>query len=152
MAGPRRLISLISLAFPFLLAASLLTGCGGGEEDASTAVTKSQFVGQAQSICQDAKAEKEQAVSQALEGGEPSKQDLEGVVEDRIVPAYRKMLSRLTQLEAPAGEEQAVETMVAKYESALEDTEAQPLQLIEGDPFSKAESAAQEYGLKACVF
>src|SRR3954452_16533665 len=154
MSSLRRRTWLVSLAVPLLLALGLSAGCGGGGND-ETAVSKATFLKEAGAACKHAKAEKEQAISKGLASlgeGEPSKSDLEHLVETGVVPAYQELLSQLRELEAPAGDQKPVATIVADYEAALQETEDQPGELIKRDPFTQAESAAQKYGLAACVF
>lgn len=150
--GSLRKVWPISAGASLLLVVLVLGGCGSGGGEGTNTATKPGFLKGATAICKHAQQEKEQAISKALAKGEPSKQDLEKVVQQSLVPTYRKALAGLRRLEAPADEQQTVESMLGSYEAAIEDTEREPGELVEGDPFGKAEKAARQYGLPACVF
>jgi hypothetical protein len=153
------------LAVSALLAvAGIIGGCGSDSgtsaaaaEGSSAPLTKAQFLKQADEICRQGVKEKDQAVSVALKGqaaqakGEAESQQIEKLVEEAVLPAYRKIVDQLSELSPPKRDEAAVKKIVGEYESALQATEADPAKAIKKNPFTETDEAASAYGMEACV-
>ena len=147
------------------LTAALFSGCGGSDssnasatsESANSApLTKKQFVAQANQICQKGLEEKDEAVNKAREElpaqvlKNPTPQSLAIFVEQTVIPAYQDLIDQLNQLDAPKGEEAAIEEIMTKYEASLKIIEAQPAKAVKITPFVTADEAAKAYGLEGC--
>jgi hypothetical protein len=129
----------------------LAAGCGGSSD--SSALTKQQFVQQANKICLEGSAKRGQIVNEAtakLSGKKVTRAQQESLVEEVIEP-YEEQTARLDELEAPAGDEEKVEAIVAAMEAASERVKASPETALTGDlPFKKANKLAEGYGLDKC--
>jgi hypothetical protein len=147
------------------LTAMLISGCGGSDssnasatsESASSApLTKKEFVDQANQICREGMKEKEKAVNVALKElpprvvKNPTPKTLAIFVEQTVVPAYGKLIDQLKQLNAPQGDEAAIEKILTKYEASLKIMEAQPAKAVKITPFVTANKTAEAYGLEMC--
>jgi len=80
-----------------------------------------------------------------------SKEEIEDLVTEAALPELRSMTAELAELGAPEGDEKTVETIVGKFETGIQETEADPTKFLEGNPFLPADNAAQAYGLRFCI-
>jgi len=152
----------VVLAAAGLLAMALLVaGCGSdsdtgtASDEAPVALTKPEFVKQANQICAQGLKEKDKAVAASLKesaqaGGPPTSKDIEKMVEEAVLPAYGKTIDQLGQLGAPKGDEAKVEKMVGQFEAAMKTAEADPVKATKKNVFVAADEAAEDYGLGAC--
>jgi len=146
------------------LTAILISGCGSSDSSGSAtaentdsaSLTKQQYIAQANQICEQGLTEKDQAVSPALKElasnseGAPTAQATAKLVEEAVLPSYRKMIDQLGQLNAPTGSEAKVKAIVGDFESSLEKAEADPAKAAQGGLFMAGVQAARAYGLQAC--
>jgi hypothetical protein len=144
-----------------LAVALLIAGCGGdsdtgtASDEAAAALSKPQFVKQANQICTQGLKEKDNAVASELKdlaasGGPPKPKDLKKMVEEAVLPPYGKMVDQLGQLGAPKGDEAKVEKLVGEFEAAMRTVEADPVKATKKNAFVAADEAAEAYGLDAC--
>lgn len=144
----------IAVLMGILLVTAAVAGCGGG---GTTALTRAEFRKQADAICASREAEKNKALTAALErlGREhkQSQRDQEKLISTVAVPPIAQMTDELSGLGAPEGEEAKVEAMVAAFEEELEKVEADPAGAVTGKVgfFEKADKLAKGFGLKACA-
>lgn len=128
----------------------------GGGKHRLRPLTKKQFVAQANQICQKGLEEKDEAVNEAREElpaqvlQNPTPKALAILVEQTVIPAYQDLIDQLNQLDAPKGEEAAVEKIVTKYEAGLKIAKALPGKAVDKNPFEAANQAAEAYGLEMC--
>ena len=143
---------LIALAAGVLLVA-LVAGCGSSD---SSALTKAEFIKQADQIC--AKGEKsiengaeKFAEENNVDTEKPTKGQQEEVIKTVVAPEIRKQAEEIDDLGAPKGEESEVEAIVTAVEEGADELESKPAQLIEGkNPLEAGSKLAKEYGLKVC--
>jgi hypothetical protein len=146
-----------------LVAAVILAGCGSDSSsgasttaEASAPLSKAQFVKQADETCRQGLEKKDKALAAALEEraeqtrDSPTPQETAKLVEEAVLPSYRKTVDQLSQLGAPKGDEAGVEKMIGEYETALQSTEAKPAKAINSNPFEPANKAAGAYGIEEC--
>lgn len=145
-----------------LAIALLVAGCGSdsdtgaASDEAPAALTKPQFVKQANQICAQGLKEKDQAVAVSLKesaaqsGGPPTPQDIKKMVEEAVLPSYGKTIDQLGQLGAPKGDEAKVEKMIGEFEAGMQTAEADPVEATKKNVFEAADKAAEAYGLDAC--
>lgn len=144
-----------------LAMALLVAGCGSdsdtgtASDEAAGALTKPEFVKQANQICAQGLREKDQAVAVSLKesaqaGGPPTSKDIEKMVEEAVLPAYGKTIDQLGQLGAPKGDEAKVEKMIGEFEAGMQSAEADPVKATKKNVFQAADEAAEAYGLEAC--
>lgn len=142
-------------------AALLVFGCGSnsdpGTSATSEAESKLQFVHRANAICERTAREKDRAVRQALAKaasteGRSSRDDLEGLVADIVVPKLENVVGELADLTPPARDAETVGGIWRRLELALQKTKDKPALMLESNPFLPAAEAAAAYGLSACQF
>jgi hypothetical protein len=144
-------------------AALFLTACGGSATDpasgtsvSSGPLTEAQFVKQASAICKKGFEEKDEAVQSTMAklpnpaGGEWSPADLERLGAQTL-PPLKRMTEQLASLQPPAKSEDVAAQVVEKFESAIEEAEAEPLAMAKGNPFQAAEEAAGSHGISGCA-
>lgn len=139
-----------------VLAISGCGGGGGGGEGASTAaaLSKSEYVKEANAICKKSLQEREADANEVAEeikpganAGELSKKQLV----EAITPSLASMVNELAALPAPSGDESRVEAMMEAYEKGLEEVEENGEAAFSSEPFKTADEKAMKYGLKDCV-
>ena len=162
-----RIIGVLALA---LAAALIAAGCGDDDETTTTAaapttttsgatgatgatgeaLSKDEFIKQADQICADGDKSINEAFN-ALGSGEPSQQEQQQVVTDTVVPEIQGEIDGISALTPPAGDEEEVSAILDAAQSAVDQTKEDPTLLTQGqDPFQEANQLAKEYGLKVC--
>lgn len=143
--------SLLAL-FGVLLAALVVAGCGGSDEDSS--LTKAEFVKQANAICQEGRSEREElfkTFSKEVKSENVTKEEQESLVTVVFKPPYENTIDGLNGLTPPEGDEKQVEEIIAAMEEGLEKAEANPLVTLRTNiQFAEANNLAAKYGLKEC--
>jgi hypothetical protein len=137
-----------------IVAALAAAGCGGGGSSSSTtALTKSQYVKQANAICQKGQQEREAAVNELAEEVKPGANVGElpkAKLVEAVIPPLGNMVDELAALPAPEGEEEQVEPMIEAYEKAVEEVEEDEEAVFNG-VFKEVDAKALKYGLENCV-
>jgi hypothetical protein len=137
----------------------IVAGCGGGDDSSSegSSITKTQFIKQADAICEKGNKENEAEFEEFAEekglseNKEPTKAQQEEAITDIVAPGVQKQIEEIDELGAPEGDEKQVEAIVTSVEEGVEEIEADPSSLTEGkNPLAKGSKLAKEYGLKAC--
>lgn len=129
-----------------LMLAFIVAGCGDSSE--AKPLKKSQFVEEANSICRDAAAERNDAMREAA-GGNPEAAEF---VNETILPPIQQMAEELSDLGAPVGDEKEVRAIVAAFEKGVKKVEADPSDLSAGvTAFDHADELALDYGLVDCT-
>jgi hypothetical protein len=131
-----------------------VAGCGGGGDSSTTALTKAEYVKQANAICKKGQQEREAAVNELAEEVKPGANAAElpkaGLVE-AITPPLGAMVEELAALPAPEGDEAQVEAIVEAYEEPVEAIEEDQNAAFEGELFKEADAKGLKYGLEDCV-
>jgi hypothetical protein len=138
-----------------------LGGCGGEDDSTSTAttvsqtsttasapaLTKEQFIAQADAIC--AAGDKTiNASVQALGDGQPSQADLQQFAQI-AVPALQVQVDAIRALPPPSGDEEQITAMLDAVQDGVDKIKSDP-SAIEADPLKQADQLAQDYGLQQC--
>ena len=138
-------------------------GCGDDDDSGSgttttTALTKSEFVSEANRICkqQDRKIERasQQFFADAPKDQEPPPQEVAQFGKKTVFPAIQDEIDRIEALGAPEGDEEEVKKMLDAAKSGLASLEAQPDQLEKGgaaSAFEGFQKLASAYGLDECA-
>lgn len=138
--------------FAFVLALAV-AGCGGGGDE--TALTKAQFVKQADAICEKADNARYKELARAIKGVS-SPQGLPPEKEDSILVAglepVQKQAEELRELGAPEGDEEQIERYLDELEEAVKEAEAGTIVALEKrkNAFTESDELAEEYGFKVC--
>lgn len=156
---PERLT--LALSCVAVVAALALGGCGGGDDTTPTATTvatdtstaaapalsKEQFIAQADAICAAGDKSLNAAV-QSLGNGQPSQADLQQFSQV-AVPALQEEVDAISALPPPSGDEEQITAMLNAVQNGIDEIKSDPA-AIEGDPLSEASQIAQDYGLQQC--
>lgn len=157
----RKVVGLAVLGAIYALA--VFSGCGSSDSSSSAAATdeasaplsKAEFIKQAQQICQDGVKQKEDAVTAALNEqaaqSAPTAQETAELVEQSVLPSYRKTVEQLKHLGAPTENESQAEKLLGEFEKALKAVETDPAKAAERNPFSAVDEAARTYGIEGCT-
>lgn len=141
-----------------IVTAAIVIGCGGGDDtgDSSTAaLTKAEFVKQADAICSDATQQSETEAEEFAEENDftlekADEEQLEEAISAVLVPSLNQQAEGLSALGAPEGEEEQVEAIVTSLEDAATEIEDDPGALLKGEALSEPSQLAAAYGLKVC--
>jgi hypothetical protein len=141
-----------------------LAACGDDDDSGSaattttTALTKPEFIREANRICkqQDNKIERasQQFFADAPNDREPPPQEVAQFGKKTIFPAIQDQIDRVGALGAPEGDEDQVKAMLDAARSGLANLEANPNQLEKGgaaSAFEEFQKLAGAYGLDACA-
>ncbi len=141
----------VGLACAGVLSISLVAACGNGGEET---LSKAQFIGEGNTICgQSLQAIRDSAQSTFTQRGlVPSPDQIEGVVENTLVPELDRQLEQLGELKPPSEDEGRVEEMLSEGRDGLEKVRAQPMLVMsaERDPLKRYQELAGDYGLESC--
>jgi hypothetical protein len=133
---------------------ALISGCGSGGDTSTAALTKSQFLQQGNAICEKGEVERLQAMEgeyASLSSGGLSEAEVQEKLLTVSLVAYDKTVSRLSELEAPEGEEKNVEELIQAMEGASQAASAHPREALQGGvTFRKANKLLNDYGLDKC--
>ena len=140
-----------------LLATGLIAaGCGDDDDDGGgdgeEALTKEQFIAQADALC----SSEDQKVDQAAEqlGKNPSQAEQQAFITETALPNIQGQIDGIRDLGAPEGEEDQVNEFLDTAEEALGRAEADPSLFLgeQGqDPFAETRQLASDLGLKECA-
>jgi hypothetical protein len=143
----------------FLLAvaavvAAVILGCGSDSE--TTSLTKAQFLKKANAICTNTSSQLSETFQRTAEetnGGQAG----EGVAEKRqafgeeISAGVQTMMDELSELGAPAGDEQKIEEILDAYGRSSEQIEEDVALFLTGKALDKPDQLAAAYGIKGCA-
>jgi len=152
--------ALLAIGMAIALAAAV-AGCGGGDDSSgdssSAALTKAEFIKQADAICKSGEETLEDEANEFAEENDvdtenPTTKQQEEVIVDVVGPALHKQGEEIAELGAPEGEEETVEAIVDALESGADEVENDPATLIESEdsPLDEATELAGDYGLTEC--
>lgn len=139
-----------------LVAAALATGmiaagCGGDDGSSSSptssALTKSEFITQADAICKSGDA----AINAAPQP--KSQKQAEAFITSTVVPNVQKQVDQIRALGAPSGDEDQVNAILDSAQQGIDTVTADPSAIASrngSDPFADANQKAKAYGLEAC--
>jgi hypothetical protein len=152
----KRIIAMLAGA----LAIAIVAGCGGGGDSTtgsdSSSLTEAEFIKQADAICEKGDKESSKEVEAFVEENnvdtnKPTTKQQEEVITEVVAPNVQGQVEQISELGAPSGDEKKIEAMVDAVEEGVEEIEADPKKLIEGNnPLGKGSKLAKEYGLKSC--
>ena len=135
------------------IALGFALGCGGGDDETgSAALTKAQFIKQADAICAERTEERSQNIaSREKEASKDAEQvDYDTTLKEVVGPSLRREAEEFKALSPPEGNEAKVEQMVESLlgaSSAFEDENVKKaLQSI-----SQFEDETTEFGFKVCA-
>lgn len=129
-------------------------GCGGGDESSTTseALSKDEFIAQADEICATANDELDAALEEVSAGGQPSDEEAATFISETLVPLTKDRAAQIDALAAPEGDEEEVDAIVTTLNDAIAEIESDPEAAIasEDDPYEEFGTLAADYGLAEC--
>jgi hypothetical protein len=142
-----------------LLAALILGGCGGDEENdyfspvVAEPLSKVEFLREADRICFASESQIEAAADDLVTGrGRPDPDEVERVAISIVVPALESEVRAIRAIGVPEGDEGEVEAILAATEDGIAAIEADPRGLLDRVPadLRRAERLAAAYGSQQC--
>lgn len=127
-------------------------GCGGGD---STALSRGQFVREANAICREQSEKRNAMVQAAIIGHDPKKllplAKREEIVR-KAIARYAEVPKKLKQLGSPEGDEEKIEAITRAMEKSADEIKKTPKKALEGgDQFAEANELNKKYGLEECI-
>lgn len=138
-----------------LAALVVVAGCGGGDGSdsssttAAAALTKDEFIAQADQICSDGDAAIQTAQADFGPKG-PSPDDLDAFVTDTLVPNLQSQHDGIAALGVPEGDEDTISSLLDSLQSAIDSLQSDPSSVTSTDAFTDVNQQAQDYGLQKC--
>lgn len=134
-----------------VVALLLIAGCGGG--DSTTALTKAQFIKQADAICEKTDKDAVAAMGQAAKeektaAGKSGEEQISAAVLLAGLGVVQQEAEELAELGVPSGDEAEIEAIVDGIEAAAAKAEKDPRHLEAA--FAEVNKLAAKYGFKAC--
>ncbi|HEY5942168.1 MAG TPA: hypothetical protein VIT89_04825 [Solirubrobacterales bacterium] len=135
--------------------AALFGGCGEGSE-ASSSLTKAEFVKQADAVCAKRKTEWQDAVVSyekevrakgAQEEPAVQREIADELMRDSMLPALKGQLEQLEKLEAPEGSETQVKKMLQALSGAIRKVEDEGAKALSEATFATFEEQADTLGV-----
>jgi hypothetical protein len=148
---------LVAVALTLALVLTM-AGCSGNGDDDNAALTKSQFIKQADAICtqglknKDADLKQALAVASAAGADFESRRNQEKLVVTVAIPPLREIEEQLSELVPPEADEEKAEDMVDALDEGLSKAEEDPSLTLTSDVriLDKSNALAEEYGLSTC--
>lgn len=137
------------------VAAGLIAaGCGGDDDDTTTAaLTKQEFVNQADAICKQSNKEIDKAGQQLYgQGKQPSEKKQEKFMTDTVLPDIQQQIDDVSALAPPEGDQEQVTAFIDSARAAADKAEQDPSLMTDRgtNPFAKTNQLTKAYGLKEC--
>jgi hypothetical protein len=133
-------------------------GCGGDGDDTSAttaALSKDEFVTQANEICAKGSDEIDAAAADVFGGGsQPSPEEGQQFITETVIPTIQGEIDDIKALGAPAGDEEQVTAILDAAQQGVDAGKADPSVLEGGqqnDPFAESDKLAKAYGLTECA-
>jgi hypothetical protein len=136
--------------------AAFAAGCGSSSDSTSSsttaALTKAEFIQQADAICTKGNKADDAAQKKAFGSGKPTQKEFEQFVTGALIPSVQGQISGVEALTPPAGDEATVKKMLDDSQAALDKLKSDPTLVLQqsSDPFAKSNQELKAYGLKVC--
>jgi hypothetical protein len=139
------------IAIGIIAAACVVAGCGSSEETAEAAVTKAEFIKQAEAICDEARYEARNAEA-AWEKAEGKRLDFATALRQVIGPALQQEAEELQSLTVPKEDEAKLTRMFGNLSKGATAFAAEGLKSKSTLNYEAFKREAEAYGLGACRF
>ena len=119
--------------------------------ESAAALSKEDFIAQADQICTDGDAAIDEAGQERFASGQPTDEELTQFFVDTVLPTIGDEIDEIRTLGVPEGDEELVTAVLDSAEGAVADATADPESLSGGsDPFAESNELATAYGLEVC--
>lgn len=148
----KRLVPKTPMILAALLAALALIAAGCGGDDEGEALTKEEFITQADEIC--AAGDEEITATADEQFGEleeePPVEEQEAFLTDVVAPNYEDQLAQIRELNPPEEDAEQVDELLSALEDLIAQLRDEPSAVLEATEAPEASTLAQEYGLQNC--
>ncbi len=131
--------------------AAAAAGCGGGDDSADTtvteALTKEEWIQQADQICSEGDAEIQQAAEDAGLNNNSTPEEFTDFFTNTVLPNVEDQRDQIEALPVPEGEEDSISEITDALDQAITDAQADP---GASNAFNDVNQLAQDYGLTSC--
>lgn len=133
----------------------VLPGCGGGGGDSTEqALTKAQYIKQADTICAKVEEKQQRALASYVKKHPEAKESQSGQ-EAAIVaalPPDKVGIEEIRSLTPPVADEQQLSSLLDEMEAALENLESESASVLTAiqSSFEEVNKRAEKYGFKVC--
>jgi hypothetical protein len=148
---------------PFVLLAAIaalaIAGCGGDDDEATTAeTTAEQWASQADDISTQGDRAQDVAIRDFFEqqgisqDQRPSSAQLQQLATEVVIPSIESQIDGVAELPRPEAESDLIQEFIDQANADLDRLKDDP-SLIEGsgDPFAETSKLAEQLGLKECA-
>lgn len=147
----------ISLSILVLAMALIVAGCGGGDDESSTAsISKAAFIKKTDAVCKRGNGRMEVAFAHLLVKSKsvqrPSKADEEALVGRVLIPNIEREIKEIRAFPVPSGDEDRIDDFLEALEEGVEVAERNPKAVVGSSEviFGIPSRLAKEYGLEVC--
>ena len=148
----KRLVPKTPMILAALLAALALIAAGCGGDDEGEALTKEEFITQADEICaagdEEITATADEQFGELKE--EPPVEEQEAFLTDVVAPNYEDQLAQIRELNPPEEDAEQVDELLGALEDLIAQLRDEPSAVLEATEPPEASTLAQEYGLQNC--
>jgi uncharacterized protein with beta-barrel porin domain len=137
-----------------LTAGLIAAGCGGGDDNGTTAAaqSKDEFLKRGNQICSAGEKQIIAAENKVL-GENPTQAEVNKFATKTAIPTLQYELAGIQGLPPPSGDEDEVDAIVSAAQQGLDKLKGDPSLIAAGgqdNPFAEANKLAKQYGLTAC--
>ena len=147
----KRLVPKTPMILAALLAALALIAAGCGDDEGE-ALTKEEFITQADEICaagdEEITATADEQFGELKE--EPPVEEQEAFLTDVVAPNYEDQLAQIRELNPPEEDAEQVDELLSALEDLIAQLRDEPSAVLEATEPPEASTLAQEYGLQNC--
>lgn len=135
------------VAFTLLLTLGV-AGCGDDD-----ALTKEEFIAQANQACVDGDEEIDQAAQERFGNADPSRKEFKQFTLETVVPRVQTTIDEIRDLAPPEGDEDQINAFLDVVQADLDQVEEDPLAIRspQSDLFVEPDRLAREYGIEECA-
>ena len=138
-----------------LTTVAVVVALGGGcrSDNDEDALSKDEYIEQADAICADMNDAVDAAFEEHFGGSDnPSEEQIEAFVAE-IGPVVHRRIDEVRALPAPEGDEDLLEQLFGNFDDAVSRIEENPVPAFRGqtDIFGDFNARAREYGVEQCT-
>jgi hypothetical protein len=161
LKGRRALTPRGALSALILIALLAFAGCGGDDDDGSTAtsggeasITKPQFIAKATRLCNRAKAKMATEFVSFIQKNGTDPKARQEAVETILIPHLRTQIEELGALPVPAGDEEEISNFLSTLEEVTDKIEDEKISgnVELGEALIPAGRIAERYGMNDCAY
>ena len=135
-----------------LIAGLVIAGCGSSDSSTTTtaALSKADFVAQANAICDKGNAQTQQLANQTFTNNKPTQAQITAFTTGQVAN-IQAQIDQITALGAPSGDEQTVSQMLDLAQQDVDKLKNDPSAAKDNHLFDNFVAVAHPYGLTTCA-